>query len=351
MAQSNLQQILKDLELMKPESQLKVEIDKNLEETIKGLLSAYEQRLAEKIDEWKTNCKYEFYEKCRRQVAGFDISPRAISEFLPYLINYEDEQNFEENTGLFLSALVQASYKKGYNNFEIDLRHIKKTSYVCSKIIGGKKRPLEIILLGNIGKNSLQGLYYANVSVNGSLDWHSLGGAEHCEVNIIGNVKGEIAGGVKNCKVNLAGSADQNFGKNALHSAFYIKGNVDSCGWEAEHSFFEIEGKIKDFCGYKASNSQFKITGNAGRWCGGKSWESAFYINGDAGPELGDESSSSFYSITGKADKDGGQYATNCIYKCASRETALKLKKQLCNNTKVYLVENGIKFLFAEGKK
>ena len=147
--------------------------------------------------------------------------PSDINLFLQQTREYEDHVNYSENTGFFISQLIQNSYTAGHTDFELDVNSLKPIDYFTSNISGTKERRASIVIKGETG--------------------------DAC-------------------------------GSNAHHSTFIIKKAGHWCGWESKYSTFTIE-KAGHKCGIHAENSTFTI-GEAGDQCGYGVKHSTFTIEG-----------------------------------------------------------------------
>ncbi len=163
MTQNSLKQILSDLTNPKPEKQLKVEVDKELESVLAKLHQFYEfhqpfsahprERLAEHL----------------KLILKLNLTPKIIEKFSLEIKIYENEKHFSQDAGLFLTALVQAAYAQKQNNFKIYTEHLStKLDFFGFDLVGEKDRPLKISVLGDLG-DDCNVMAYTHLVVSGTI--------------------------------------------------------------------------------------------------------------------------------------------------------------------------------------
>lgn len=196
MAPGKWKEVLSDLEPFKPEKSLKVEREEGLGETLAAMFKIYEstqlyynlamaeprskRRLRKSIgDSCGTHENY--LENCINEIksSGRNITKRVVEEFVQQVIKYEDgfakEDYYEERTGLFTSALVQASFGQGHNNFELLLIGNRCMDFIGYKLEGEPARRLSISIIAanqpsDRGRRSavwLTNMHYVNATILG----------------------------------------------------------------------------------------------------------------------------------------------------------------------------------------
>ena len=155
------------------------------------------------------------------------LLPHDINLFLQQTRDYENNADYNHNTGQFISQLLQNSYHAGNSDFELDMNLLKPINYFASRLSGTKERRASIVIKGETG--------------------------DAC-------------------------------GSNAQYSTFTIEKAGEACGWSTKHSTFVI-GKAGKWCGYLAQHSTFTIE-EAGNLCGYEVENSTFTIE-KAGQECG----------------------------------------------------------------
>ena len=158
------------------------------------------------------------------------LSPEMIDVFLQSTIRYENHRIYWENTGDFISKLIQNSYNAGHNEFALNTQTLE-IGYLGTRLEGTKERPIRITITRDVGLGC--GLYS------------------------------------KNSIFNIQGNAGEYCGWASENSTYNVQGNTErSCGLYSENSTFNIQGNTDDNCGESSKNSTFNIEGNAGFGCG-----------------------------------------------------------------------------------
>lgn len=189
MSQDSLKKVLGDLEKPKPERQLRIHKDKDLEETVTKLLDGY----------WKSvnrGSKFNI-ENMRAYVPGFDIlkiSPDVIRELSARL----DFANVKD-TGLdvgyaWIGQLVQKSFEQKYNNFEIFINYPNQTVHFCKGLKGHPDRPLKISVVGDIDLAGFPHTKYIDVTIFGNVGEFFAWMAKYSSFDIRGNIFGISVG-------------------------------------------------------------------------------------------------------------------------------------------------------------
>ncbi len=212
MKKPDLQELLKDLELKADEKKLKIEKHCDVEKTTLDLLVIYEEMLARK---W--SAVYEYFSDCFSRVQRRCVCPETLELFLQSVAAYQDENKFAD-TGLFFSALIQASYNRGHNNFVFSLGHLgKPMDYLCSNIKGNADEPIEIKVIGNVGGDF--GLNAQNTIIH--LAGDARDGCAMMAKNskfYLGKAGGVLGWGADDTEINFTGFID-----NGVRSGHYAK--------------------------------------------------------------------------------------------------------------------------------
>ncbi len=216
------------------------------------------------------------------------LTPDKIDDFLQQTILYENHKKYEENTGAFISQLIQTSYNAGNNNFELNTKKLKTISNIGAYLIGKKRNPIIIKIEGNTGYDC------------GSFSQNSI-------FNIEGNTRDHCGHETQNCNFNIKGNTEKEFGHFSENCLFKIEGDTEEgCGWHAKNCRFYITGNTGDFLGMFTKYSKFIIKGNTGKECGYMSKSSLFAINENAGKNLGCESDNCTFNTSGKIGESIG---------------------------------------------
>ncbi len=247
MSQTNLQHVLKDLEPMKPESQLKVEMDGDLESQLARLLCVYEEKPA-----YDGRGYWEFYDNYLTSVSKLDLTPKLIERFSQELGLFQKARQFPSEAGLFLTALIQAAYKQGKNGFTIYTAHLNK-------------------------KIENFGLY---------LNLYKEKVAPPVKISVIGSL-GDDCGHFRFVDLNVSGNVGSHFAADSYKSEIHVSGNCgDLAFFQSGKSKLRVDGNAGVQFGGSSNNSSFVLGGNAGESCGSYSYNCRFEIHGNSGPNL-----------------------------------------------------------------
>ncbi len=275
------------------------------ESVLTELFKEYELCLEKKIQDYKSNMK--IIDRCT-----FILNPAEINDFLQKTIMYGQHENYRENTGIFITGLIQTSYNNSYNDFHLNTKNIKDIEKIAYGIKADKD-PLNI--------------------------------------RVTGDVERGFGAFAENCRLYLEGAADLSCGHGAKHSIFNIKGDVsDYCGEEATITVFNIYGNVGSHCGTWANESVFNIYKDTGSICGHEARKSIFNVKGDARDSCGSRSKESIFLIYGSAGEGFGIYAEKSKF-CILGKT----KRNCGNNSKECtfitpdkMMYNGFKALIPE---
>ena len=213
------------------------ECSKDLEELLEKLNESFEK-------DWKDLAKHL---KSIDQI----LEPEKINSFLQATIRFEDNENYREYTGVFISKLIQDSYDVRNNNFVLNTKSLKEIHNIGVRLEGTKEKPIQITIEGNTGDGCGYEAYHLTFNIKGNAGYGCGSGSVHSTFNIEGNT-------------------GDNCGQEAQNSTFKIKGNTgDLCGYEAYHLTFKIKGNIGDQCGLCSENTTFEVHGRFGMNTGG----------------------------------------------------------------------------------
>lgn len=129
------------------------------------------------------------------------LTPHQINSFLQATISKEQHENYQENTGHFISRLIQNSYNAGHNDFTLNTTNLKPIHLIGFKLKGKSRNKIRITTRGNAGDQ-----------------WGQQ--SENCEYNIQGNTE-QIAALSRNCECNIQGNI------------------IEPCGWGSQHSTYK----------------------------------------------------------------------------------------------------------------
>ena len=108
------------------------------------------------------------------------VLPCDINLFLQQTREYEDHVNYRDNTGLFITQLIQDSYKAGNNDFELDVNSLKSIDYLASEVVSGtKKRTVRVVIKGEVGDRCGRNAQYSTLTIGKAGNWCGVW-AQHC---------------------------------------------------------------------------------------------------------------------------------------------------------------------------
>ncbi|MFH1637495.1 MAG: hypothetical protein ABIB71_03660 [Candidatus Woesearchaeota archaeon] len=153
------------------------------------------------------------------------LQPEQIDSFLQSTIRYDEHKNYSENTGLFITRLIQNSHNAGNNRFMLNTKALSKDiNYIGGELKGREKNLLEIIVGGDCGEAC--GIWAKNIR----------------KIRIARNAGKKCGFGANNLKeLYIGGNAGEFCGSGALNiRQIYIGGKAQSiCGDTARNSTFK----------------------------------------------------------------------------------------------------------------
>ncbi|MBI4095781.1 MAG: hypothetical protein HY438_02880 [DPANN group archaeon] len=211
MGQANVQKALAGLEVPTPEKSIKVMRSETLEETVRRLSEAYERFLQMDIHDVFENG---YYLGKVREFDALNITPQAIFEFVARLSSPDEEADFPQRTGNFISAMIQRSYDAGHNNFEIYAENLDSSERIFSEIVGSTQRRIKLKatgdflgvgcfhrlknvdakVIGSVGESAFSSAYLSNFEISGSVGVSSAQLGRYSSYKLLGDVCGKNFG-------------------------------------------------------------------------------------------------------------------------------------------------------------
>ncbi len=175
---NNLRGILSDLEPLNEEKQLKVKIDEKLESRLEKLFRVYEKYLRQNISQlFPPRYVDAAAPGYAATILGIiKVTPHTINEFVSRVVTYEDYENFER-TGNFLALLVQQAYNKNYNNFTLNLTHLRSLN-IQTRIAGTSNKPLKLTIVADLPPKCLRYIQHCDITIKGTVSWYAFQGVE-----------------------------------------------------------------------------------------------------------------------------------------------------------------------------
>ncbi|MBI4095375.1 MAG: hypothetical protein HY438_00780 [DPANN group archaeon] len=271
----NLQEVLRDLENLRPEKNLR--IDGPPDDSLKIILSNFEAELKDTA-EVKTD---EYLQKIISKLSGLNANQATIDIFILFLCNdyAVPDKNFCYTAGVFLTAIAQLAYNQGQNNFKLDLRSLnnvldvaarnlnsktKRLDDLCYYLAGTPKRPLEITIHGDVGTQCCADIKYCSLKFYGSSDYNFCFGAKHSDIYVEGNLGNNCGVFAEHTNIAVVGNIGGSCFDSMKDSTAKVKGNVWECGDFAERSIITIDGDAELRCGCRAKDCTFVLLGEIG---------------------------------------------------------------------------------------
>lgn len=148
------------------------------------------------------------------------LPPEQINHFLQMTSAFETRPNYQKNTGLFLSHLIQNSYNAGHNNFHIDLNVFPPLDLLFAYVSGTKKRRLKATIKGTAGHIVAEYCRYLDLTAENvgiSFAYHAKYSRFKCK-----NVESDAAFSSYYCEYTIE-TAGNNLGIGARYTTFTIE--------------------------------------------------------------------------------------------------------------------------------
>jgi len=154
-------------------------------EGLEELLKEYEEVL--EIDSWDW-IKIHDVIYWKREIKAI-LKPEQINYVLQATAKYEEHENYVENTGYFITKLIQNSYDAGHNKFKLNTSTLtKRIDYIGWKLKGRKGKPLELLVEGDVGDWFCSWAEYVSMSIKGDIGDNFGSFARYSSFNINGNL-------------------------------------------------------------------------------------------------------------------------------------------------------------------
>ena len=170
------------------------------------------------------------------------LSPKEITILTTIMhVNYEDHENFNPNTGFFLTNLIQNSYNEGFNNFYFEMNN---SNFLGTSIKGSEENPI-VMSMGSNYKEQV-GLCAKHSTFNIKENHGaSLGSdARHSTFNIEKNHGFHVGEQANNCTFNIKENHGERVAEYSKNSTIYLKENHGKgVGEHAENCIFKSPDK------------------------------------------------------------------------------------------------------------
>jgi hypothetical protein len=150
------------------------------------------------------------------------LTPRQVNMFLRATLEQEENENYAENTGLFMTRLVQNSYNAGYNGFKLCVDDLPKMKFLLNHSMGTDNRLLTAELWGDVGHYCLANARNVNATVYGDARIDFGSHCRKCELKITGDTRQDAGKAAQDSTIIIEGTALWWPGEDAMDSTFYI---------------------------------------------------------------------------------------------------------------------------------
>jgi formylmethanofuran dehydrogenase subunit C len=222
------------------------------------------------------------YAKMRETVGMLEYSAKDVENISLVLAEFQNEERFSEEAGIFLSALIDGGREDAFvihaSHFAEPVRFIayenKKKVTVkgdTGSLLGGHMQDGSIILEGNADKY---------------VGYHMTGGS-----------------------ITVEGDADENAGDSMAGGYITIKGNAgSSVGNRMTGGSIIVEGDAGNDVGNGMADGIITVNGNVGHWVGMSMKAGSITVNGDAGDDIGLCMNGGIITVKGNAGSDVGEH-------------------------------------------
>ncbi len=223
----------------------------------------------------------------------FFLTPEQIDIFLQSIIPYHEDKNYY-HTRIFIANLIQQSFNKGNNDFNLNTQRFRYPISIGDYLTGEEGRKMKINILGDV-------------------DY--------------------IGGYSKEC-------------------SFFIDGNVgDSCGNMSMYCDYTIKGSTGNFLAIHSGHSKYHVHKNIGALLGTGAVKNEYIIEGDVKDSPFNVCVFSKFLFKGKingfrkiGETESHQTFGNTI-KTTHEEDYHKILENICENNHIILIDNNSKVI------
>ncbi len=219
MQRKSVRAVLADLEPMKEEKALKVELDRSLEDTLDKILKNFRRSMT--ANSWRLQNSEEdyIYNSAMRLISLHTINQAHIDSFIFMLRDYRQEENFKKTAGIYLTAMVRVAYLQGSDSVSLALTLLEEKIDGFGKYLEARKnKPISISIIGNLGDYCLWECAYVNAKVAGNAGKLLGGFAQFSNIDVYGDVGEGCAYDAWESSFKIVGAADNSFGEWAKHT-------------------------------------------------------------------------------------------------------------------------------------
>ncbi len=177
------------------------------------------------------------------------LHPEEINQFLQLTTLYSDHERWRNNTGIYVTKLLENSVKAGNKEFIFDATTLpRKINFLASDLYF-KKKGVKLIIHGDVGDYCGHNIDFLDLSVYGNAKTGFGGGARKSRLYCSGNVGGLCGTVAKNSFIEIEGHVGEDYGQGARDTTFVFRSTVENT-----HMFSEDRAAID--CTFKTPNNE-----------------------------------------------------------------------------------------------
>lgn len=210
--------VLADLEPMREEKHLKVELDGTLEDALEKILKKFSHAI--NVEPWLVNSNpTKIYSSATGLISHYNINQAYVDRFIFMLRDYRREEHFKAVAGLYLTAMVRAAYLRGNNNISLALTLLEeKVDLFGNHLKAQENKPISISIIGDLGDDCLCECVYVNAKIAGNAGELLGSFAQFSNIDVKGNVGERCAYDAWESSFKIVGTAEHYFGQWAKHT-------------------------------------------------------------------------------------------------------------------------------------
>lgn len=197
-----------------------------------------------------------YVDEVAASVASQNYSAKDVEHFSLLLFEFQDEKNFSEKAGVFLTALIE-------NGKEDDF--VIHTSTLAVPIQGlAKGNTKNVLIKGDIGSHTAKNMKKGKVIIKGDEEGYAGLKMTGGDIVILGDAGEVIGWEMKNGSITVHGNAGWNVGTEMKGGEILVYGNVGIfTGRSMQGGRIMVKGNAGDFTGEDMHGGLIDIAGNS----------------------------------------------------------------------------------------
>lgn len=184
------------------------------------------------------------------------LSPPQIDIVLQKIIATDSVKDYL--TGLFMTRLIQKSYREGHNDFILTTNDIK-IPRLCYRLRADPSNIIKVSIEGIVGDESCENSEYCSFVVKGGCGFHMGVDSSNCTYEIHGDTDFQLGDFSKDCRYHIFGDVGDDCGGHCHRGHYIVEGDAElDIGSDATASIFEIKGRVGRTAGSFATHCTFK---------------------------------------------------------------------------------------------